>query len=98
MPSAQEQQRRYAGDRHHICVLRHKEARELHAAVLGVKTGHQFVLRFRKIKWDSVRFRETRNHEKQKCKDLREGHLKDVPTRYKAQIVSSLTVGDASET
>src|SRR6185312_2024739 len=81
MPSAEEEQRRYRADGHHIGVFRGRERREAQAAVFHVEARHQFVLRFRKIERDTVRFRERRDHENDETENLRRGEGEDRPVR-----------------
>ena len=94
MPAAQEQERRHAGDRHHVGVLGHEERRELHAGVFHVKPCDQLILGFRKVEWNSIGFGESGDQEQNETEDLRERHLKDGPPRNESEVEARLTVGD----
>ena len=63
LPSAQEQQRADAGDRHHVGVFGHEERGELHAAVFGVESGDQFVFGFGQIERHAIGFGERGDQE-----------------------------------
>ena len=77
LPAAQEQERRDAGDGHHVGVFGHEERGELHAAVFGVESGDQLVFSLGQIERHAVGFGERGDQKNDETDDLRERSLKN---------------------
>jgi hypothetical protein len=98
VPSAQKQQRRDAGDRHHVAVLSHEKRGEFHAAVFGMESGDQFVFGFREVEGHAIGFGEGRDHKQNEADDVEGEDLEDGPPGKETEEEAGLAVDNAAET
>src|SRR5438445_313953 len=83
LPSTKEHERPHTAASDDIRIFGHEERGKLHARVLGVEAGDEFVLGFGKVERDPIRLGESGDQKQQKTEDLRPGSLENCPTGQK---------------
>src|SRR5208282_4181954 len=94
MPSAEKQQSGHTGHGDHVGVFGHEKHGELHGAVLGVVSGHEFGFSFRQIKRGAVGFRVGGDQVDEKGQRL---PVKNVPARNEMPEHAALRIHDLAQ-